>query len=130
MTQLSQVTMNIAIIDSSIAIDIIAIIRKKSTPKYCPNVIYSRSYKNYDANKIRTELKTTNWQAVNEFYDSNISWKLIKHILTRCINKHTPITKKIVKGKPIPWLTKEIKKQMNDRDGLLRKARKSKNIND
>ena len=57
-------------------------------------------------------------------------WTLIKHILARCINRHAPITKKTVKGKPIPWLTKEIKKQMNDRDRLLRKARKLKNIDD
>ena len=107
--------------------DIICIIRKKSTPKYRPNVIYSRNYKNYDANKIRTELKNTNWQVINECHDSNICWKFFKDILTRCINTHAPMTKKTVKGKPIPWLTEEIKKQMNDRDGLLRKARKSKN---
>ena len=94
--------------------DIIAIIRKKLASRYYPNVIYSRNYKNYDANKIRTGLKTTNWQAVNQFHDSNICWKLVKHILTRSIIRHVPITKKTVKGKLILWLTKEIKKQMCD----------------
>ena len=94
--------------------DIIAIIRKKLASRYYPNVIYSRNYKNYDANKIRTGLKTTNWQAVNQFHDSNIYWKLVKHILTRSIIRHVPITKKTVKGKLILWLTKEIKKQMCD----------------
>ena len=72
-------------------------------------------------------MKNTNWQVINECHDSNICWKFFKDILTRCINTHAPMTKKTVKGKPIPWLTEEIKKQMNDRDGLLRKARKSKN---
>ena len=37
----------------------------------------------------------------------------------------------MVKGrKPYPWLTKKIKKQMNDHDRLLRKSRRSKNHND
>ena len=37
--------------------DIITIIRKKSTPKYCPNGIYSRNYKNYEANKIKNRVE-------------------------------------------------------------------------
>ena len=42
--------------------DIIAIIRKKLTPKYLPGRIYSRNYKNYNANVIKNELRNVNWE--------------------------------------------------------------------
>ena len=110
--------------------DIIALIRKKYSYKYTPNVVNSRNYKNYDVNRIRDEMKTVNWQNVKDCHDSNLCWLLIKNVLTKCIDTYAPITNKTVKGKPIPWLTDQIKKQMNDRDKLLRKARKSKNADD
>ena len=79
---------------------------------------------------MKVELKSVNWRTVTECYDSNVCFEFIKNALTNCIKTHAPITKKIVKGKPIPWLTENIKKLMNDRDGLLRKARKSKTMDD
>ena len=40
-------------------------------------------------------------------------------------DKHAPRLMKKVKGKLAPWLTDDVKKLMNERDKLLRKARKS-----
>ena len=110
--------------------DIIAIIRKKLTPKYSTRTIYSRNYKNYNTNVIKNELRNVNWERVTNCRDSNICWQYIKDILLKCADTHAPLTKKTIKGKPCPWLTEEIKKQMNDRDGLLRNAKRSKNHND
>jgi len=90
----------------------------------------SRSYKNYNANTIKNELKATNWQHVRDCNDSNLCWQFIKGILTNIIDRHAPVKKKTIKGQPCPWLTEDIKKQMNDLDGLLRKARKSKHEHD
>ena len=100
------------------------------TPKYPPRTIYSRNYKNYNTNVIKNQLRNVNWEHVTNCRDSNICWQYIKDILLKCADTHAPLTKKTIKGKPCPWLTEEIKKQMNDRDGLLRKARRSKNHND
>ena len=110
--------------------DIIAVIRKKLTPRYSPRTIYSRNYKNYNTNVIKNELRNLNWEHVTSCRDSNICWQYIKDILLKYADTHAPLTKKTIKGKPCPWLTEEIKKQMNDRDGLLRKARRSNNHND
>ncbi len=38
---------------------------------------------------------------------------------------HAPIIEKRIRGKSCPWLSRDIKKLMNDRDQLLRKARKT-----
>ena len=46
------------------------------------------------------------------------------------INRHAPIITKRVKGKHCPWLTTNIKSHMNERDKVLRKARKTKKDSD
>ena len=50
---------------------------------------------------------------------------LVKNILVSTLDKHAPMIEKQVKGKSCPWLSKQVKTEMNLRDGLLRKARKS-----
>ena len=53
----------------------------------------------------------------------------IRDILQRCIDKHAPLISKKVKGRLCPWLTPDVKKEMNLRDGLLRKARRTNHEN-
>ena len=50
----------------------------------------------------------------------------MKSILKDAIDRHAPFVTKCVKGKKLPWMSKEIKRHMNIRDQLYRKARKSK----
>ena len=50
----------------------------------------------------------------------------MKSILKDTIDRHAPFVTKRVKGKKSPWMSKEIKRHMNIRDQLYRKARKSK----
>ena len=49
----------------------------------------------------------------------------MKHTLVSTLNKHAPMIEKRVKGKSCPWLSKEVKNEMNIRDRLLRKVRKT-----
>jgi hypothetical protein len=65
-------------------------------------------------------------ESLYEITDVNAAWIFLKHILLRSFNKHAPIITKHIKGQHCPWLTPEIKSQMNRKDQLLRKARKSK----
>ena len=50
----------------------------------------------------------------------------MKSILKDTIDRHAPFVTNCVKGKKSPWMSKEIKRHMNIRDQLYRKARKSK----
>ena len=50
----------------------------------------------------------------------------MKSILKDTIDRHAPFVTKRVKGKKSPWMSKEIKRHMNIRDQLYRKAPKSK----
>ena len=48
-------------------------------------------------------------------------------ILKGTIDRHAPFISKRIKGKPSPWITDKLKKEMNARDKLMRKARKTRN---
>ena len=108
----------------------IGFVRKKVVTKYAPKRITSRNYKNYNPEIIQTEFNSVDWTPLMECNDSNKCWDLLSQTLRSCINKHAPFTTKAVKGKPYPWLTQPIKNEMNFRDNLLRKARKSKKESD
>ena len=49
----------------------------------------------------------------------------MKESIISTLERHAPEIEKRVKGKSSPWLNREIKKEMNHRDQLLRKAKKS-----
>ena len=53
-----------------------------------------------------------------------------KSTLIDIFQKHAPEFDKKVRGKPCPWLTRDIKTKMTDPDHLLRKMRKTKLGND
>ena len=55
----------------------------------------------------------------------NTAWSILQNILQQCIDKHALLLEKKVKGRLCPWLTQEVKREMNLRDGLLRKARRT-----
>ena len=52
----------------------------------------------------------------------------MNEILAAAFNKLTPLIVKCVRGKSSPWLSAEIKAQMNVRDRVLRKSRKNRRI--
>ena len=62
--------------------------------------------------------------------DPNSAWLWLKNVLCTAFNKHAPIISKCVKGRHCPWLTAEVKTQMNIKDKLLRKVRKSNKQSD
>ena len=71
-----------------------------------------------------------NFEEVYSSTSVNKAWATFRDILQRCIDKHAPLTSKKVKGRLCPWLTSDVKKEMNLRDGLLRKARRTNHEND
>ena len=71
------------------------------------------------------ELESMNFNQVFASPCVNTAWSISKNILQQCIDKYAPLLEKKVKGRLCPWLTQEVKREMNLRDGLLRKARRT-----
>ena len=55
----------------------------------------------------------------------NKAWQNLREILHYYVNKHAPLVSKKVKGRLSPWITNDVKSEMNLRDRLLRKARRT-----
>lgn len=101
--------------------------RKLNNTKYLPKVIKIRDFSKYNVNSINTELSNENWESVYQASSANTAYINFKSILENAINRNAPLIDKTIKGKPAPWLNRELKQHMNIRDELLRKAQKTKN---
>ena len=105
--------------------DLIGFIRKMHTMKYKPRKILVRDYKKYDPVKFKSDLRNIPWENCFSESDYNSAWKVYKNYLTDTINKHAPLTKRMIKGRDTPWMSQQIKRIMNTRDYHLRKARRT-----
>ena len=106
--------------------NLIRCIRKMNSFRYQPEVITCRDFRNYDIKAINSELLNADWNNVYNSQSVNTAFSRLKEILLKTLNRYAPIVKKTVKGKPSPWLNEQVKRHMNTRDQLLRKAQKSK----
>ena len=127
----SQNISHTAVIPSSLSDhDLTACVRKMNNIKYAPENIRCRDYRNYDVNQINNDLLNVNWEQVYNKTSSSEAWKVMETILKETLNTSAPFISKRIKGKPSPWITDRIKTEMNSRDQLMRKARKSKKYSD
>ena len=110
--------------------DMVGCVRKVNHSKFVPRTIRCRDYSNYDPETFKQQLKDADWSAVYGTTNLNDSIQTFNDILERIFNNNAPNIEKKVKGRPCPWLNKSIKSKMNERDKILRKARKTNLEND
>ena len=122
---------NIKVLPSSLSDhDVICFTRKTKKIKNPSETIKCRDYSNYDYRKLRNDMQQETFNTVYAEENPNTAWKNLKQILLLHFNKHSPFLNKKVKGIKSPWITREIKTEMNKRDKLQRKFRKSRSTND
>ena len=100
---------------------------KKREP---PEIIKCRDYSNYSVQDIQKTLEVTVFTSVYSEKNPNKAWIFFKLILLNIFNIHAPLISKRVKGKKSPWLTRDVKNEMNLRDKFHRKFLKTKSIDD
>ena len=100
--------------------------RKLNSKKFLPKTIKCRNYARYDVNNLLNDVSKIDWQPLYEIDNVSTALDYFTNSLRYIFDIHAPIIQKRVKGKGCPWMTTELKSLMNDRDKLLRKARKSK----
>ncbi len=99
--------------------------------RFQPRKIHTRNFSRYSQESFKSDLRNCSWENIfNGFSDINDAWNSFKYHLTAIIDKHAPVTEKMVRGRDCPWLTTEIKSKIKERDCFLRKARKSEMTTD
>ena len=105
--------------------ELIGCARKLHNVKHQPRVITCRNYSNYNHQLFCDDLRSRNFEHVFASSCVNKAWSFLRDILQQCVNKHAPLITKKIKGSLCPWLTQDVKREMNLRDRLLRKARRT-----
>jgi len=110
--------------------ELIGCIRKYNHAKYESKTIRFRDYKSYNTEKLIRDVNTINWKPLYECNDVDIATNYFTESLKSVFDVNAPIKTKTVRGKPAPWLKGSLKRFMDDKDKLLRKARKTKTDDD
>ncbi|XP_057299399.1 uncharacterized protein LOC130630019 [Hydractinia symbiolongicarpus] len=105
--------------------DCVLCVTKINHNKIPHRTIKCRNYAKYNHEDFQEDLRSRDWSRLYMMTNVNAAWLYFKQILFLILDKHAPTIEKRVKGKRCPWLPNDIKKDMNTRDQLLRKARKS-----
>ena len=98
---------------------------RKLSPNLIKNqvkVIRSRDYKNYMQGNFNFDLSNALLNMDWENDDPNGLWENFKTTFNYVSDVHVPIKSRRVRNKIAPWLTNEIKKNINKRDFLKKKA--------
>ena len=106
--------------------NLVGMIIKKDNRKFIPRMVYKRNYAKYDIDSFKTDLRNQSWTQVRNEASASNGWSTFKRLLKSVIDKHAPLGQKKIRGCDCPWLTNEIRKKTNERDFLLRKAKKDK----
>ena len=101
--------------------------RKLHGIKHRPKTVTCRNFSNYNPNKFCNDLKSFDFSSIYSSSCVHQAWSHLKFILHKLIDKHAPFITKKMKGRLCLWLTADLKKEMNERDKLLRRARNSNN---
>ena len=97
--------------------------RKINTQRYPARVIICRDYSKYNPDLLTNYIRQTDWSYIYNSNDVNKSVEYLTIKLKNAFDKHAPVIEKHVRGKPCLWIDECLKRQMNKRDQLLRKAR-------
>ena len=85
-----------------------------------------RKFKHFNSTNFRSDISTQPWENIKELYNPNDMWKKWKDLFLSVCDKHAPVKTKRTRPTKSPWITTNLKKQMNFRDRLKNKAIKTK----
>ena len=98
---------------------------KVSVPRDKPKIVESRNLKNYSINHFNSHishlLRNSSW----DHKDPTHLWIQFKNIFNYVSDLHAPVKTRKVRSTYAPWLTTEIRCEMNKRDHLKKRAVKS-----
>ena len=83
-----------------------------------------RNFKNFNSERFRTDLQAQPCAQLS-FYEANVNamWSCWKTMFLEVLVSHAPIKSKRVRKRPsLPWLSKDIRDKMLERDRLKRVA--------
>ena len=101
---------------------LVYVVLNLKAPKPLPTYVISRSYKNYDSESFVNDLAQVPWYE-NALTDD--AGEKVEHFNEKCLEileRHAPVRKRKVRNRQCPFLDKEIKKLMDEREQVHKVA--------
>ena len=115
-----------SISDHHLVYAVINLFRRETKPK----LREIKDYKNLDVNALKLGFERAPWHVAEVFEDiDDIAWTW-EYLYGSIMDEHLKRKKLKVRDKSLPWMNTAIRKQMNLRYKLLKKAQKSPNDTD
>lgn len=89
---------------------------KIKRPKIHPKIISYRPIKNIDLKLFNIDLERTDWDGVAAMSDVNEMVVLFNTFIINLMDKHAPVKQIVVRDKPQPWFTDNVRHIMRLRD--------------
>ncbi len=105
--------------------DLVSVVLNVRKPRKLPVVKTFRNMKNYDKDTF-CSLLLDNVHNMNNIFltdDVNKQIDIFNDVFINCLNMCAPFVTRAVKGKPLPWMTDDIREVMKDRDNLQRELK-------
>ena len=103
---------------------IVSFVRNELMQIGCYLINY-RQFKHFNSTNFRNDILAQPWDDIKTFYDPNDMWKKWKDLFISVCNRHAPLRTKRTRSSKSPWITTVLKKRMNFRDRLKKKAIKT-----
>ena len=85
---------------------------------------------NFSARVFRADLLSQPWDILKGLFDPNEMWLKWKALFLNVCDAHAPLKSKRLRLSKSSWITTRLKKRLNYRDHLKKKAVKSNSLND
>ena len=92
-----------------------------------PRIIDSRNFKRFNHDAFIEGLNKVLWSLINSFADVEDAWDSFKQLFGEVADSHAPRVCVQVRGHKVPWLTREVKQLMNERDHFHNLALRTNN---
>ena len=81
-----------------------------------PRVIDTRNFKHFNRDTFIEDINKVPWSLLNSFADVEDSWDSFKQLFGEVTDSHAPRIRVRVRGQKVPWLAREMKQLINERD--------------
>ena len=92
-----------------------------------PRVIDTWNFKRFNRDIFIEDLNKVPWSLIDSFADVEDSWDSFKQLFGEVADSHAPRIRVRVRGQKVPWLTREVKQLMNERDHFHNLALRTNN---
>ena len=107
--------------------DQISVTYKIKVERHIRRTVCARDFRSFDIRNFSRELESYDWNSLLNAQDVNDKTAMLCNFLTDCFDNHAPLREFSPKHLPAPWLSKEIKAMMRERDRARRVWRRRKN---